>query len=150
MFAGAVPELKIWSVERTPPPRVKPAIWSPVASADAPMESRPAASPLTGSTAEPKRRTCPAVTVQTTRAEASAGRAKASKIDVPWTRYPPGQSYGYVARVTPPASTIESVPVDASVTRTPAIVCCAVSGDAKRKPVSPAPSATAPVTAFAA
>ncbi len=52
--------------------------------------------------------------------------------------------------MTPLASTIEIVPVESSVTRTPAIVCCAASGDAKRKPVSPVPSAAAPVTAFAA
>ena len=92
-LAGSVPGLKIWSVGLTPPPREKPAIWRPVASADAPMEPRSAASPLTGSTAEPNSRTRPVVTVQTMRAEASAGRAKASKIDVPWTRYPLGQSY---------------------------------------------------------
>ena len=72
-LAGLVPPLKTWSVGLTPPPSVKPAIWRLFASADAPMESRPAASPLAGSTAEPNSRTCPVVTVQAMRAEASAG-----------------------------------------------------------------------------
>src|SRR5450756_622888 len=84
--AGSVPGLKTCSVDESPPPRAKPVIWSPGAKAAAPMAPRFAPSPLTGSTAVPNSSTRPVATVQTMRADGRGGRAKASKIDVPWTR----------------------------------------------------------------
>src|ERR1035441_2497831 len=117
-FAALVPGLKICSVGVTPPPEVKPAIWSPVASADTPMESRPAESPLVASQTEPNISTCPAVTVQTMRAEASAGRAKASKIDVAWTPEPPGGASQRGPNIsTCPAVTVQTMRAEASAGR---------------------------------
>ena len=90
------------------------------------------------------------MTVQTIRAEGSAGRPKTSKIVEPWARNPEGQSNGNVTRVCPAASTTETVPVASCTMKMPACVLKAGSAGVKTKPESPAAIAAVPRTAFVA